>query len=344
MKKGNHTREGSGLFAQLFSQLFNQLFKPLFRPIQLVLMLAVTLVSGFLNAESRAAAAVSGQYDFDSGGLTRSYLLHVPKQLAQGATLVIVMHGYTSSASNIMAYSGMNDVADEKGFVVVYPQGTIDQRGNAFFNVGYEFHAESEVDDIQFIRDLTAHLQSELALDPNKTFATGMSNGADMSYLLACQAADLFRAVAPIAGIMMKEIFETCSPSRPLPIFEVHGTKDNVSLFNGDMENSGGWGPYLDLPATIALWVDLNNLTETQTRELPDNAANDGSHIVFDRYWSESSDNEVWFYKVIDGGHHWPGAHIDWWRSPSAWWYFRSSNQDINTSRVVWSFFESMSD
>ena len=111
MKKGNHTREGSGLFAQLFSQLFNQLFKPLFRPIQLVLMLAVTLVSGFLNAESRAAAAVSGQYDFDSGGLTRSYLLHVPKQLAQGATLVIVMHGYTSSASNIMAYSGMNDVA-----------------------------------------------------------------------------------------------------------------------------------------------------------------------------------------------------------------------------------------
>ena len=134
-------------------------------------MLAVTLVSGFSNAESRAAAAVSGQYNFDSGGLTRSYLLHVPKQLAQGATLVIVMHGYTSSASNIMAYSGMNDVADEKGFVVVYPQGTIDQRGNAFFNVGYEFHAESEVDDIQFIRDLTAHLQSELALDPNKTFA-----------------------------------------------------------------------------------------------------------------------------------------------------------------------------
>jgi polyhydroxybutyrate depolymerase len=254
------------------------------------------------------------------------------------------MHGYTGSADSIMSYSGMNEVADEEGFVVVYPQGTVDQQGNAFFNVGYEFHADASVDDLQFIRDLVAHLQDELTLNPDKVFATGMSNGADMSYLLACQASDIFRAVAPIAGVMMKETFDTCSPSRPLPIFEVHGTNDEVSLFNGDMENSGGWGPYPDLPATIAFWVELNGLTLKQSSNLPNSAANDTSHIVFDRYWSETQDNEVWFYRVVDGGHHWPGVQFDWWRNPMAWWYFRNANQDIDTSRVVWSFFESMSD
>jgi polyhydroxybutyrate depolymerase len=314
------------------------------KPTRLILLLLLATIACFSNAESRPAEVASGQYDLQSGALVRSYLLHVPKQLTQPAPLVIVMHGYTGSADSIMSYSGMNEVADDEGFVVVYPQGTVDQKGNAFFNVGYEFHSGSSVDDLQFIRDLVAHLQGELALNPDKVFATGMSNGADMSYLLACQASDLIRAAAPIAGIMMKETFETCSPSRPLPIFEVHGTKDEVSLFAGDMENSGGWGAYMDLPATIALWVALNELTLTQSSKLPNTAVNDGSHIVFDRYWSESNDNEVWFYKVVDGGHHWPGVQLDWWRNPLAWWYFRNANQDVGTSRVVWSFFKTMSD
>ena len=314
------------------------------KPTRLILLLLLATIACFSNAESRPTEVASGQYDLQSGTLVRSYFLHVPKQLTQPAPLVIVMHGYMGSADSIMSYSGMNEVADDEGFVVVYPQGTVDQKGNAFFNVGYEFHSGSSVDDLQFIRDLVAHLQGELALNPDKVFATGMSNGADMSYLLACQASDLIRAAAPIAGIMMKETFETCSPSRPLPIFEVHGTKDEVSLFTGDMENSGGWGAYVDLPATIALWVALNELTLTQSSKLPNTAVNDGSHIVFDRYWSESNDNEVWFYKVVDGGHHWPGVQLDWWRNPLAWWYFRNANQDVGTSRVVWSFFKTMSD
>jgi len=314
------------------------------KPTRLILFLLLATIASFVNAKGSATDLASGQYDIQSGALTRSYLLHVPKQLTHPAPLVIVMHGYTGSADSIMSYSGMNEVADEEGFVVVYPQGTVDQQGNAFFNVGYEFHADASVDDLQFIRDLVAHLQDELTLNPDKVFATGMSNGADMSYLLACQASDIFRAVAPIAGVMMKETFDTCSPSRPLPIFEVHGTNDEVSLFNGDMENSGGWGPYPDLPATIAFWVELNGLTLKQSSNLPNSAANDTSHIVFDRYWSETQDNEVWFYRVVDGGHHWPGVQFDWWRNPMAWWYFRNANQDIDTSRVVRSFFESMSD
>ena len=314
------------------------------KPTRLILFLLLATIASFVNAKGSATDLASGQYDIQSGALTRSYLLHVPKQLTHPAPLVIVMHGYTGSADSIMSYSGMNEVADEEGFVVVYPQGTVDQQGNAFFNVGYEFHADASVDDLQFIRDLVAHLQDELTLNPDKVFAAGMSNGADMSYLLACQASDIFRAVAPIAGVMMRETFDTCSPSRPLPIFEVHGTNDEVSLFNGDMENSGGWGPYPDLPATIAFWVELNGLTLKQSSNLPNSAANDTSHIVFDRYWSETQDNEVWFYRVVDGGHHWPGVQFDWWRNPMAWWYFRNANQDIDTSRVVWSFFENMSD
>ena len=276
--------------------------------------------------------------------LERSYFLHVPDGLQENAPLVVVIHGYTGSAKGIMEYSKMNDLADENGFVVVYPQGTIDTRENAFFNVGYSFHEESTVNDVAYIRSLVKQLQSTYQTDTGKTFATGMSNGGDMSFLLACTSSDLFRAVAPIAGVMMKETLESCDPLKPIPIFEIHGTKDQISLFDGDMKDEGGWGPYYDLPSTIKFWVEKHELIELQSDYLPDADKEDGSVIVFERYFSRDNVNEVWFYKVEGGTHTWPGwqMEVSWWKDPLAWYYLNyqmTGNNDIDTSKEIWSFF-----
>ena len=76
----------------------------------------------------------AGQETLNYQGLNRTYYVHVPENLKQGASLVVVLHGYTSSAETIMSYSGMNEVADVNNFIAVYPQGTIDSLGNTFFN------------------------------------------------------------------------------------------------------------------------------------------------------------------------------------------------------------------
>jgi polyhydroxybutyrate depolymerase len=171
-----------------------------------------------------------------------------------------------------------------------------------------------------------------------------MSNGGDMSFLLACTSSDLFRAVAPIAGVMMKETLESCNPLRPIPIFEIHGTEDKVSLFEGDMKNEGGWGPYYDLPSTISFWVKQHKLTEIDSSQLDDKDKEDGSVITFNRHFAKDNVNEVWFYKVEGGTHTWPGWEIDvkWWKNPLAWYYLNyemTGNNDIDTSKEVWSFF-----
>jgi len=173
----------------------------------------------------------AGQETLNYQGLNRTYYVHVPENLKQGASLVVVLHGYTSSAETIMSYSGMNEVADVNNFIAVYPQGTIDSLGNTFFNVGYAFHADSAVDDVGFIEALVVKMQTAYELDPKNTFATGMSNGGDMSYLLACTKSAVFSAVAPVAGVMMKTTLDTCEPKRNIPIFEIHGTKDEISRF-----------------------------------------------------------------------------------------------------------------
>ena len=275
-------------------------------------------------------------------GLERSYYLHVPENLKQGASLVVVLHGYTSSATTIMSYSGMNEVADAHNFIAVYPQGTVDRQGNTFFNVGYAFHADSVVDDVGFIEALVVRIQTAYALDSKNTFATGMSNGGDMSYLLACTKSSVFSAVAPVAGVMMKTTLETCAPKRNIPIFEIHGTKDQVSRFAGDLNNKDGWGAYYDMPSTIAFWVNRHGLDRKTIDAIPDADPSDGSHIVFERYFSSSHANEVWFYKVEGGQHTWPGwsADIKWWKNPLAWYYLGNGNNDINASHQIWSFFE----
>ena len=54
----------------------------------------------------------------------------------------------------------MNDIADEYGFAVCYPRGTVDDSGNRFWNVGYDFHPNETVDDVDFLKELAIYLQS----------------------------------------------------------------------------------------------------------------------------------------------------------------------------------------
>ena len=142
-------------------------------------------------------------HQFSHGGLNREYYLFLPDSMEVDSPLLFVFHGYSGSASGIMNYSGLNQIADENGFAVCYPQGLIDDWNYSFWNVGYDWHVDETVDDVGFIISLTQNLQAEYNLSTDNIFSTGMSNGGDMSYLLACEASEIFRAIAPVAGCMM---------------------------------------------------------------------------------------------------------------------------------------------
>ena len=67
-------------------------------------------------------------------------------------------------------------------------RGTMDASNNRFWNVGYDFTSNSTVDDVGFITSLATYLQTTYNLSTVNTFFTGMSNGGELAYLLACQA------------------------------------------------------------------------------------------------------------------------------------------------------------
>ena len=265
-------------------------------------------------------------YQFSHGGLNREYYLYVPDSLVVDAPLLFVFHGYSGSASGIMNYSGLNQIADDNGFVVCYPQGLIDDWDYSFWNVGYDWHVDETVDDVGFTTFLAQYLQTEYNLSSQNTFSTGMSNGGDMSYLLACQASDVFRAIAPVAGCMMTWLYNSCAPVNPVPVFEIHGTDDDVTWWDGaDEINNDGYGPWESVDTTFNFWTQLNSCTEFIIDTLPDIDMSDGSYVVSHKNTNGLNNNEVWLYEVVNGGHDWPGV-----------W----GNMDISTSEEIWNFFE----
>jgi polyhydroxybutyrate depolymerase len=275
-------------------------------------------------------------------GLEREYLLYTPTTVRSYAPLVVVMHGYTGNMDDIASYVGMNQLADENGFLVAYPQGTEDPDGNNFFNVGYDFHSSSNVDDVGFVRAMVEEIDNQNELNKEAIFATGMSNGGDMSFLLACKASDLFRAVAPVAGSMMTTMLSQCEPEIALPVLEIHGDEDRVTRLGGDKENEDGWGAYWDLETTMAFWAKKNGLSERK-EVLSEYPNGDGKLVRSITWHADEHSREVRFLVIQGGGHDWPGGRFNKW-SPTYWLgrvaFGLGDNQAFNSSELIWSFFQ----
>lgn len=258
-----------------------------------------------------AAGTVHAQQTPDhtlrSGGIERTYRLHLPANLPENAPLVVVLHGYGGEA--LPERFGMNEVADRHGFAVCYPQGVKDSRGKTCWNVGYPFQADMKTDDVRFLAELVRHLQKRHRLSRRNVFCTGMSNGGDMCYLLASRRPELFAALGPVAGFMSVEIYRSDDCRHPVPLFEIHGTADRVTCWDGDLHNKGGWGAYVAIPTAVNYWAAKNKCLELQTDTLPRRPG--GLQVIAHRYTGGTDGNEVWLYETVGGKHSWKETGVD---------------------------------
>lgn len=278
-----------------------------------LLLLCASLVC---LAASAAAEGLSIADTLISGGIERTYRLYIPERMAPHASLVVVLHGYGGSADP--ARFDMNRVADRYGFAVCYPVGERDGRGKRCWNVGYPFQEDMTVDDVGFLRDLVRHLQNRYDLDPRNTFCTGLSNGGEMCYLAAYRLSEEFRAVAPIAGLTLETMYRNLSAVRAVPLMEIHGTADRTSLWEGDPDNTGGWGAYLSVPVAVGYWVAADRCTHCICDTLPSRSLR---RIVRQRYVGGTDGAEVWLYRIEGGKHSWGEEDMD---TPEAIWEFFS--------------------
>lgn len=252
----------------------------------------------------------------------RSYILYIPASYQSGSPVPLVFnfHGYTSNATEQMNYANFRPIADTANFIIVHPLGTKDGSGQPYWNAGFG----GTVDDIGFTQALLDTISSHYSINQNRIYSTGMSNGGFMSYGLACSLSNRFAAIASVTGSMNYSQSLSCSPLHPMPVLEIHGTADATVPYNGILN-------YMDsISKVVRYWVNFNNCNVIPTMiPVPNTNLTDGSTAEHYIYSNGSNGVEVEHFKVIGGGHTWPGSPF----------IIGVTNQDFNACKEIWRFF-----
>lgn len=156
---------------------------------------------------------------------SRTFHVHLPEGELAGAPLLLALHGYTQDAAGFEEYTGLAGAATQRGIVAV----TADGIGNSW-NGGLSCcppATRRDVDDVGFLDALAGALTDELALDPDRTWVVGFSNGGFLGLRVACEGDGTVDAVVSHAGTMDRE----CAPTHPVSVLLSHGDRDPVIPF-----------------------------------------------------------------------------------------------------------------
>ncbi|HTX93081.1 MAG TPA: PHB depolymerase family esterase [Anaerolineales bacterium] len=239
------------------------------------------------------------------GGLKRSYLLHIPPGIdtSRPVPVVFALHGFDNEIHyeiiDMQNVTGLSAMSDSNGFVLVYASSY-----SGFWNVGGGCCAEAATDNVDepaYFRAVLADLNTVVKVDPKRVYAMGFSMGGMLSFALACQMADTFAAIAPIAG---SELYTPCQPSQPVSIMQVHGKQDLAMPYAG---GKGGFlsGTYTFLPVeqTLADWARLDGCSATPTTDQVGVAV----HTVYPKCKNGTS---VELYTIDALGSNWPTQYV----------------------------------
>jgi polyhydroxybutyrate depolymerase len=233
----------------------------------------------------------------------------VPEGLSDDpAPLVLVLHGYSGTGATQRQYFDFEGEAAARGFLLVYPDGTTDLRGDQFWNATdacCNFNG-STVDDVAYLTAVIDHVAGIHAVDPDRIYLAGHSNGGFMSYRMACERADLIAAVVSLAGATFADPGD-CRPTEPVSVAQVHGTDDSVIVYDG---GSIVGTPYPSAATTAATWAAYNGCDTSIVPgddELdlvpsidPDGSGDDTSVAVFTGC---PNDGDVELLTIAGGGH-----------------------------------------
>jgi polyhydroxybutyrate depolymerase len=266
------------------------------------------------------AQVESGSFEFD--GLAREYSVFLPQNYQPNMPVVINLHGYGQSLENIMGYTMMNDFADSAEFIVVYPVGN----GHTWSSGAKDNRYLSTADDVGFISTLIDTLDAYYKINMARIYCTGFSNGGEMTYRLAAQLGHRIAAVASVCG-GLNNSSKNWHPIRSTPILDINGTADPMRKKGFD---------WWSLEKSLNFWIQYNNCSLSADSVLISDIDTLDNCIVEKISLTDCSDTTtVIQYKIINGGHQWPGADaaFDFWNGGNF-------NNDINANIEMWNFFK----
>jgi len=279
------------------------------------------------------------QTDVITGGFQRSYRVHVPAGY-DGRTrlpLVVVIHGAFDTAEGMETYTGFSQLADRETFIAMYPNGIgvlgFLQHWNAGHCCGKA--ADDGIDDVGFIAAAIEDVGRYLAVDRQRIYMVGFSNGGMMTYRFAAERGAMLAAAAPMAASIAGrshaagDVWRIPKPIKSLPLLIMHGmADDDIPFEGGRSRHRGGERTYWSVEDSVDFWVRSNGCSTPPTP-----SASAGGHIRIRTWDNCDGASRVVLYQLDGWGHVWPGP------------YFTDALPDdaplkhFDAAEVVWQFF-----
>jgi len=173
-----------------------------------------------------AAAPATGAQHIDVGGTMRDYIVRLPDGYDPNTPhrIIFAFHGMQGSADQVDTGGPPNAGLDPTGPYY----GIKDLSHDTIFVAGQALSGgwtNTNDRDIDYVKALVSELEGTLCIDQSRVFATGFSYGAIMTITVACNMADVFRAVAPMSGSLQNG----CPASdHSIAYWASHGTMDTT--------------------------------------------------------------------------------------------------------------------
>jgi polyhydroxybutyrate depolymerase len=251
------------------------------------------------TCSGRIAMATDFEVTVKTKGDDRTALMHVPPSYdpTKPTAVVLNLHGLGNTPERQKEITNFDRLADERGFIAVYPRGKQIAGSPSCWNAGgcCSVCVTLRVDDTDFIRVLLERIASDACVDSKRVYAVGHSNGAMMTHALACRMSDRIAAIADVAGA---DVDAPCDPVRAVPHLHVHGTDDGLVPFGG-RGFPFGWPA---VPTMIDAWSARDRCSGGPVETFRKGAAH------CDVRSSCADGAEVELCTIDGGGHSWPGG------------------------------------
>lgn len=295
--------------------------------------LLLCLLSWLTAANSAPTGDTKHTLEF--GGLTRSYLLHVPPSYdaSRPMPVVLALHGGASNGEQMVHFCGLSEKADEAGFIAVYPNGTGRLERILTWNAGNccGYASREGIDDVGFIQALLDDLGRRIRIDPKRIYASGISNGGMMAHRLGAELSDRIAAIAPISGALA---IGALKPREPVSVMHFHGTADQFAPFDGGHGERSLQAIVFDSAEhTIKAWAKADGCPDEPVVVKEAAKVDDGTSVTRTTYGPGKGGAEVVLVLIDGGGHTWPGRE-------SRARFLGKATQNISANDLMWEFFK----
>jgi polyhydroxybutyrate depolymerase len=294
--------------------------------------------SNFSGGNYLTISGVMGQQGND-----RQYAVHVPTGYSKDTPVpaLFCIHGLAQTPITFCLDTGVAwpTKADQEDFIVIMPLGYMNSwNGGTCCGAA----ASAGLDDVALIRAIFAEVGKHVNIDLRRVYATGLSTGGYLSYRLACEASDLFVAIAPGAGAIgttaigatplfgMTSDMATCAPTHKVSVLDIHGTSDPLI-------------PYSTQAPSLAL-MQMSNGCSTTT--VPATVVPSGGDTTCISYMGCPSCPNVNMTacSIMGGGHCWFGSSDCGTGAGGLGMAFVGNNSNfMKNTDAVWAFLSGIS-